>query len=749
MAELAKPTIRKVSEAQRLERMKIITTQERAKATAERARKAAEAKAAIAQREFEKKVEAHREKARELDIMLGRLEPTRGPVAPPVAPSLFQIKRGQAGPAIAQATASRYQQRALSSIVQQAHQQGLTKAKDVQLSGFSTAAYEATKKFAEITRRGAPILQEKISVVSPTTGKVLRYPIESVVRGVEMAGMLPGGIEVMARRPEVIVPALVVGAREVAVGMPAAAIADPKQFISDIVTLGILFKTPAAIKAVPKIKPTVPKIKVPEFKPTALQKQYLELAELWQPPKIKVPVVKPVPKITKATFKPKIEQIKIIDTTVKATGTKIAKQTIKKQEKPLTPKQTELVNEHIIKLREDALKQIKKRWAAEDKLLKELNKEIARLEKEKTKVPEWIKDTQVELKVSIRKGGRSKARADAEIKKIVDDILFREALEIRAIIKPKVTKVERQAYIKKLKKKITKEQKRKKPSKLNIKIWERQIELIKTDRTKTITEIIEYTTKKKRVRSLKELLAEERAEARLIPQLRPPSQRSITVTFRQVHPATLTKNLKTYYRNVPAFKSIKYQRITTSQWSKTVDKWNSRFVPEIVQSKSLSEAQTQLLSKSIMTAMMQHKSTTALGIIRLLSTTALSMYQSLTQMQKQTVQAMIFEMLDTQAKIIGEITKAPPKPKEVIPIPPKKRKARIPVKIVPRPPKPKPKPMPIKPKEEMPMPLEIPIIPKLRLIKKKKVVKVTRIIRKEYTNFQIVNQIGGINQLFG
>jgi len=50
-------------------------------------------------------------------------------------------------------------------------------------------------------------------------------------------------------------------------------------------------------------------------------------------------------------------------------------------------------------------------------------------------------------------------------------------------------------------------------------------------------------------------------------------------------------------------------------------------------------------------------------------------------------------------------------------------------------------------KEEMPIP--IPIIPKIRVVKKKKPIKVVRKVVKEYTNFQIVNQIGGIAQLFG
>lgn len=244
--------IREVSEAQRKESMRILTTAERkaAPTAAEKARRAAEAKAAIAQREFEKKVEAAQQKGRQIDIALGRLEQTRGPVAPTTAQQSIFVR---GGPAITQATSNRYQQRALSSIVQNANLQGITAAKDVQLSGLSQAAYNYTKKFAKTTRKGAPILQEKISVVSPTTGKVLRYPIESVVRGAEMAGMIPGGIEVMARRPGVIVPALVVGARQATVGTAEAAITDPKQFVSDIATLGLLFKGPGALKTTVKV----------------------------------------------------------------------------------------------------------------------------------------------------------------------------------------------------------------------------------------------------------------------------------------------------------------------------------------------------------------------------------------------------------------------------------------------------------------------------------------------------------------
>lgn len=258
MVEPLKPTVIRRTEAERREFQRILTTAERRAAPGkeERARRAAEAKAAIAQRELEMKIEAAREKGVEFERKLGMLEPTRGPVAP--TQSIFQAPRP--GTAILQATANRYQQRALTSIVQRAQLQGITRAKDVQISGLSQKAFQATQQFARITRKGAPILQEKVSVVSPTTGKIIRYPIESVVRGAEMAGMLPGGIEVMARRPEVIVPAVAVGVAQVA-AMPAAFRADPKQFISDIVTLGVLFKAPAAIKAVkPTVKPVTAKV---------------------------------------------------------------------------------------------------------------------------------------------------------------------------------------------------------------------------------------------------------------------------------------------------------------------------------------------------------------------------------------------------------------------------------------------------------------------------------------------------------
>jgi hypothetical protein len=152
------------------------------------------------------------------------------------------IKKTAPGPAITSALRSTKQKRTAAEIVQKAQAAGIKKTEDIKLSGLSRNAYKYTQKFAKTTRKGAPVLQKKISVVSPITGKVIRYPIESVVRGVEMAGMVPGGLEVIAKRPGVIPAAATVGAYQATVGTAKAARADPKQFVSDVATLGLLMK---------------------------------------------------------------------------------------------------------------------------------------------------------------------------------------------------------------------------------------------------------------------------------------------------------------------------------------------------------------------------------------------------------------------------------------------------------------------------------------------------------------------------
>jgi hypothetical protein len=168
-----------------------------------------------------------------------------------------EIKKTAPGPAITSALKSTKQRRTAAEIVQKAQAIGIKKTEDIKLSGLSTKAYQATQRFARTTRKGAPVLQQKISVVSPTTGKIIRYPIESVVRGVEMAGMVPGGLEVMARRPGVIPAAVTVGAYQATVGTAKAAKADPKQFVSDVATLGLLMKGAGKVP-----KPSIKKVGV-------------------------------------------------------------------------------------------------------------------------------------------------------------------------------------------------------------------------------------------------------------------------------------------------------------------------------------------------------------------------------------------------------------------------------------------------------------------------------------------------------
>lgn len=103
-----KPTIRRVTEAQRQERMRILTTAERAALPTreERERRAAEAKAAIEEREAEielgEKVRKARERERRIDIALGRI-----PVGKPAPAVVIPTQPMPRGPAITQAIQAR------------------------------------------------------------------------------------------------------------------------------------------------------------------------------------------------------------------------------------------------------------------------------------------------------------------------------------------------------------------------------------------------------------------------------------------------------------------------------------------------------------------------------------------------------------------------------------------------------------------------------------------------------------------
>lgn len=94
-----KPTIRQVSEAERREKTKILTTEERKKLPTreEREKKAAEAKKAIEEREFAKALEEQAKRAKKIDVVLGRSKPAEIPSVTPIIPT---VRRG---PAITQA----------------------------------------------------------------------------------------------------------------------------------------------------------------------------------------------------------------------------------------------------------------------------------------------------------------------------------------------------------------------------------------------------------------------------------------------------------------------------------------------------------------------------------------------------------------------------------------------------------------------------------------------------------------------
>lgn len=662
-------------------------------------------------------------------------------LTPTISPTPEIKIRG--GPGLVKAARGEYQRQAFNSILEKAQKKGIESTKNIQLSGLSTKAYKLTQEFAKTTRRGAPILQEKINVVSPTTGKIIRYPIESVVRGAEMAGMLPGGIEVMAKRPGVIAPAFAIGLKQVA-ATPAAAKDNPAQFLSDVATLGLLFKGVPAAKAVVKIKPTVPKVTIPQLKPTAYMRDVTVFVDTFAAnvPKQKLPLTKTTPSPNKVSFSKAKSEIKIINKQIESSGKSIANNEIKLQKLSKKDPEFKIVNDRIKSMRDAAESNIRKKWKIEDDALKRITIKIRELERNNQKVPDWMTDTQIELKVLVGKGGRSKARLNQEIKKVVEDALFKESLELRTIKKSKSTKTERQNFIKKLNKKIRTERNKTNPQWSKIDTWDRQIELAKTTRS-SINEIITQTTGKKKISALKDLFKEEKAEARLAPpKLKAPTKTQINTAFRQVNATTVSKQLRKQYRNVPQFNTLKYKSNVKSSWNASIDKWNTRFVPEIISSKSATALQTKKLSASIMAAMLKHGATTAIGIVRLLPKSILTIYHAMTQMQKQTVIALIQEMLASQLKAIESITttKPPVKPRSTKPNPRGQIKQAPPSKT-------KRKPITTKKAKEIRPPKEV-IIPKSTEKKKKKIVK-RRIITKEYTSFQIINQIAGIERLFG
>jgi len=113
--------------------------------------------------------------------------------------------------------------------------QGFEAGKDFQLSWPTQLIYQKSQTASEK-------LQTRGQELKDTGYYAGGYGLTSVGNIVEMGGMIPGGIETMARRPEVIKPAIVAGAAGLPRGIATQAKTDPIQLLSDVAVTAGMFK---------------------------------------------------------------------------------------------------------------------------------------------------------------------------------------------------------------------------------------------------------------------------------------------------------------------------------------------------------------------------------------------------------------------------------------------------------------------------------------------------------------------------
>lgn len=117
---------------------------------------------------------------------------------------------------------------------EKAYKAGVGAAQGVEVSEFSKKVHTKSKEVAETIRKGAPVVGDKIGGVA---GQAIQYPIRSTAVLVETAGMVLGGGEVIARKPDVIKPAVEFGLYQSTVGTAKEFKKDPLQVTSDLATV--------------------------------------------------------------------------------------------------------------------------------------------------------------------------------------------------------------------------------------------------------------------------------------------------------------------------------------------------------------------------------------------------------------------------------------------------------------------------------------------------------------------------------
>jgi len=152
-----------------------------------------------------------------------------------------------------------------------AAQQGYEATQGIQLSPVSQKAYDVTQSASEKLRTRGTELKQSGSYVGG-------YGLTSVGNVVEMAGMIPGGVETIAKRPDVIKPALVTGAISVPVSTATQIKEDPAQLVSDLAVFSALGYSAGKVGGFVKTK-------TPKITRTTTPQEFLVRTELPTAPK--------------------------------------------------------------------------------------------------------------------------------------------------------------------------------------------------------------------------------------------------------------------------------------------------------------------------------------------------------------------------------------------------------------------------------------------------------------------------------
>lgn len=178
-----------------------------------------------------------------------------------------------------------------------------------ELSGISKKAYQKASSVASTIRTGTPILEEKLNTHAQGVGTFMGFPVRSTANLIEMSGMVPGGVETMARHPGVIAPAFGRGAYDATIGTAHAFKENPAQTTSDIVTAALFFGAGGKLAGSTRTVGTrVPRLTRTTVKPDILIKGEIPLATA---PKVQAPTPglvpykgKPMPGMDLTPYKP-------------------------------------------------------------------------------------------------------------------------------------------------------------------------------------------------------------------------------------------------------------------------------------------------------------------------------------------------------------------------------------------------------------------------------------------------------------